>query len=191
MVGPIALTTLMGAISYMWLTVVGHPLWRGLGATLSTRGSRSSAAGYLLRGSDPMHPGSDSGRRITHVAREGGVGWPPAFALAVAMAVLAAAIPAAMCPLMTIAYPTAVMELPTSVAMPVGFLAGLTTWIGRATIFGMPRVSRDVEIALALAVVALTNDDPGILARIGRHYEHYILDEPRLAHYRVEQLRTV
>jgi hypothetical protein len=92
------------------------------------------------------------------------------------MAVLAAAIPAAMCALMTIAYPAAVMELPTWVAMPVGCLGGLMTWIGRATIFGMPRVSRDVEIALALAVVALKNDDPGILARIERQYERYILD---------------
>jgi len=158
MVGPVTLTTLIGAISYVWLTVATHPLWKGLRTTLQTRA---------------------------------GDGWAAGFPLTAAMAALSAAIPVTASALIAMAYPRVAAELPTWVGLPVGFLAGLVTWIGRAAIFGMPRVSPDVEVALALAVVALRNDDPGILSRVERQYERYILDAPPLAPYAVEQLRTV
>src|SRR5262249_53546991 len=97
--------------------------------------------------------------------------------LTTAMAVLAAAIPAAGYTLGMMAYPAALTALPEW-AVPFGLMAGICTWIAGALVFGIPRASPDVEVALALAVVALRNDDPGILSRIERQYERYILDEP-------------
>ena len=158
MLGPIALTTLMGAISYMWLTVVGHPLWRGLRATLQTRSGGGWAAGLPLTG---------------------------------AMAVLAAAIPAAACTLMTMVYPSAAAALPDWAGMPFGLLVGLFTWLARTVLFGIPRASPDVELALALAVVALKNDDPGNLSRIEGQYERFILRGHQTPAYGIEHLRPV
>jgi hypothetical protein len=158
MVGPIALTTLMGAISYMWLTVVGHPLWRGLRATLRTRT---------------------------------GGGWAAGLPLTAAMACLAAAIPTAACTLMAMAYPAAAAALPEWAGIPVGLVAGVSTWIARVVMFGMPRASPDVEVALALAVIALKSDDPGMLSRIEGQYERFILNERRTPGYAFEHLRAV
>ncbi len=170
MVGPIALTTLMGAITYVWLTIVGHPLWRGLRATLD------AADGAWLPGSDPY-------RRITRSAPDGVVGWAAGLPLATAMAVLAAAIPTAACALIAMAYPATATALPELAGVPLGLVAGLSIWMARAAIFGLPRAAPDIEMALALAVVVLKNDDPRMLSRVGEQYEHFILtDRQRRAH---------
>ena len=155
---PIAMTTVIGAVSYLWLTVVTLPVSLGLRATFQ-----------VWRGE-----GSWSALPIT-----------------LGMAVLAAAIPAAAFVLLTMSVPSVGTYLLDPAGGPVGLLAGVAVWCARGAAFGVPRVPPDVEMALALAVVALRSDDIAVISTAERQYGQHVLGMPVRATYGAERLQTV
>lgn len=158
MLGPIAMTTVIGAVSYLWLTGVTLPLSMGLRATLQVWW---------------------------------GEGWRSALPVTLGMAVLAAAIPSAAFVLLTMSVPSVGMYLLDAAGLPLGLLAGVAVWCARAATFGVPRLSPDVEMALALAVVALKSDDVAVISTVERRYGQHVLRIPVRAAYGAEHLQTV
>ena len=157
MLGPVALTTCIGAISYLWLTAVTLPVSMGLRATFQ---------GWW------------------------GDGWRSALPLTLGIAALTAAIPTAAIVLLTMTAPSMVYLLDTA-CLPLGLLTGVTVWCTRAAAQGVPRLSADLEMALALAVVALKTDEVATLSAVERRYGHYVLRTPIPATRSVEQLQPV
>jgi hypothetical protein len=155
-IGPVALTTCIGAISYLWLTAVMLPLSMGLRATSQVWS---------------------------------GNGWRSALPITLGIAALTAAIPTAGIVILTMTVPSTAYVL-DSACLPVGLLIGATVWGARAIAVGVPRLSADVEMALALAVVALKTDEVATLSAVERRYGQYVLRTvPQTG--RVEQLQPV
>jgi hypothetical protein len=156
-IGPVALTTFIGAVGYLWLTAVTLPVSMGLRAT------------------------SQVGR---------GDGWRSALPITLGIAALTAAIPTAALVLFTMMTPSMVYVLDAA-CLPVGVLAGVAVWCARAATLGVPRLSADVEMALALAVVTLKTDEVATLSAVERRYGQYILRTPVPGTGSVEQLQPV
>ena len=157
-IGPVALTTCIGAISYLWLTAVTLPVSMGLRAT-------------------------------SHQVWSGD-GWRSALPITLGIAALTAAIPTAAIVVLTTTAPSMVYVL-DSACLPVGLLIGAVVWCTRATALGVPRLSADVEMALALAVVALKTDEVATLSAVERRYGQYVLGVRVSATGSVEQLQPV
>ena len=143
-IGPVALTTCIGAISYLWLTAVTLPVSMGLRAT--------SQVWW-------------------------GDGWPSALPITLGIAALTAAIPTAAIVLLTMTDPAMVYPLDAA-CLPLGLLTGAALWCARSAVLGVPRLSADVEMALALAVVALKSDEVATVSAVERRYGHYVLRTP-------------
>jgi hypothetical protein len=156
-IGPVALTTCIGAISYLWLTAVTLPVSMGLRATFR---------GWW------------------------GDGWRSALPITLGIAALTAAIPTAAIVLLTMTAPSMVYPLDAA-CLPLGLLTGVAVWSTRAAALGVPRLSADLEMALALAVVALKTDEAATLSAVERRYGHYVLRTPVPATRGVEQLQPV
>jgi hypothetical protein len=158
MVLSVAMTTIIGAVSYLWLTVVTRPLSQGLRATF-----------HLWRGD----------------------GWRSALPITLGMALLAAAIPAAAFVLLTMSAPSVWTYLLDAAGLPLGLLAGGAVWCARAAAVGVPRVPPDVEMALALAVVALRSNDIAVISTAERQYGQHVLGMPVRTTYGAERMQTV
>ena len=156
-IGPVALTTCIGAISYLWLTTVMLPLSMGLRATSQVWS---------------------------------GDGWRSALPITLGIAALTAAMPAAAIVLLTMTAPLTVYVL-DSACLPVGLLTGAAVWCARAIALGVPRLSADVEMALALAVVALKTDEVATLSAVVRRYGQYVLRSPVPVTGSIERLQPV
>lgn len=150
---PVAMTTIIGAVSYLWLTVVTRPLSQGLRATFQV--------------------------------------WPSALPITLGMALLAAAIPAAAFVLLTMGAPSVWTYLLDAAGLPLGLLAGVAVWCARVVTIGVPRVPPDIEMALALAVVALRSNDTAVISTAERQYGRHVLGMPVRATYGAEELQTV
>jgi hypothetical protein len=71
------------------------------------------------------------------------------------------------------------------------FSPGLRCGLHAQPALGVPRLSADLEMALALAVVALKTDEAATLSAVERRYGHYVLRTPVPATRGVEQLQPV
>jgi hypothetical protein len=112
-----------------------------------------------------------------------GDGWRGAFPLAVGIGTLVTAVPAAAAMLLTISDPPLVLYALNSPFLQFGAVSGAALWFLRAAVAGVPRLPEDIEIELALAVVALEHTDPGTLSSVEQRYHHYMLTgESRPAH---------
>jgi len=152
MIAAIAMTTLIGAVSYLWLTVSTRPISRGLRATRRTRW---------------------------------GHGWRYALSLTIGVSAIAAAMASALAIVIAMFSPDAGALLGDPVMLTTGIFAAMIMWCARAAAFGAPRFSQDVEVALALAVVALRTDDAALLAKVEREYARHVLcgdGDPYLSH---------
>jgi hypothetical protein len=156
-IGPVVLTTCIGAISYLWLTAVTLPVSMGMRAT--------SQAWW-------------------------GDGWRSALPITLGIAALTAAIPSAAIVLLTMTAPSIVYPLDAA-CLPLGLFSGAALWCGRAAVLGVPRLSADVEMALALAVVALKTDEVETLSAVERRYGQHVLRAPVPSGGSVEQLQPV
>jgi hypothetical protein len=154
-IGPVALTTCIGAISYLWLTAVTLPVSMGLRAT--------SQVWW-------------------------GNGWRNALPITLGIAALTAAIPTAAIVLLSMTAPSMVYLLDAA-CLPLGLLTGIGVWCARAVALGVPRLSADVEMALALAVVALKTDEVATLSAVERRYGQHVLRMPPTRS--VEQLQPI
>jgi hypothetical protein len=119
-----------------------------------------------------------------------GDGWRSALPITLGIAALTAAIPAAAIVLLTMTAPSTVYVL-DSPCLPVGLLTGAAVWCARAIALGVPRLSADVEMALALAVVALKTDEVATLSAVERRYGQYVLRTPVPVTGSVERLQPV
>ena len=144
MIKPVAITMVIGAISYIWLTVVALPVAMGLRATFQAWW---------------------------------GNGWRGALPITLGIAALTAAIPSAAIVLLTMTTPSVVYLLDAP-GLPLGLLSGTAVWCARATLLGVPRLSADVEMALALAVVALKTDEVATLSTVEKRYGQHVLRSP-------------
>ena len=156
-IGPVALTTCIGAISYLWLTAVTLPVSMGLRATSQVWS---------------------------------GDGWRSALPITLGIAALTAAVPTAAIVLLTMTAPSMAYVLDTA-CLPVGLLTGVAVWCTRAMALGVPRLSADVEMALALAVVALKTDEVATLSAVERQYGQFVLRTQVPGAGSVEQLQPV
>jgi hypothetical protein len=138
----IAVSTAIGTMTYLWMTVSASPVSQGLRATLRTRVD----------------------------------GWRCALPLAMAVSVIAALVVLALVMLVVMYAPHTGALIGDRALLATGSVAGLIVWCGRAAVFGAPRLSRDVEIALALAVVALKADDARLLSMVEREYARHIVN---------------
>jgi hypothetical protein len=114
------------------------------------------------------------GLRATLAARWGR-GWRHALPLAVGVALMAAAIACAAAILIATCAPLVGVYFVDPVTLATGTLAGAMVWCARGALLGVPRLSADVEVALALAVVALRTDDPAVLFTVEREYVRHVL----------------
>lgn len=131
-----------------------------------------------------------SGMRATLRAR-GGSGWRGGLPIALGIAALTAAIPAAGLILSAIAAPARIAYVVDTTALAAGIVAGVAVWSARAAAFGVPRLPADVEIAFALAVVALRSDDPATLSSVERSYGQHVLGAPLRPVYAVAKWHAV
>jgi hypothetical protein len=99
-------------------------------------------------------------------------------ALALSTAVLWTLIAGSAVVLLAAAAPRAIVAIAHSPVLPVAVLAGLTLWIARSLWLGMPRLSVDAEVASALAIVSLVNDDRQMLRRVEQLYIERVLARP-------------
>ena len=112
-----------------------------------------------------------------------GDGWRGAFPLAVGVGALVTAVPAAATMLLTMSAPALVLYMLNSPFLQLGVVSGAALWCVRASVAGVPRLPEDLEIALALAVVALEHPDAATLSSVERRYLHYMFpEESRPAH---------
>jgi hypothetical protein len=98
--------------------------------------------------------------------------------------------PTAAIVLLTMTAPTTAYVL-DSACLPAGLLIGAAVWCMRAIALGVPRLSADVEMALALAVVALKTDEVATLSAVERRYGQYVLRTPVPVTGSVERLQPV
>ena len=118
-----------------------------------------------------------NGARASRRAREGS-GWSGGLPIALGIAALAAAIPAAALILFAMVAPGRIAYVVDTTALATGTVAGVAVWSTRAAVSGVPRLPADVEIAFALAVVALKSDDPTTLASVEASYGQHVLGAP-------------
>lgn len=127
-------------------------------------------------------------RATVHARR--GSGWRYALPLALGVAMMTAAIACAAAIVTTILAPAIAPHLGDRITVVTGLLAGAVVWCARAAGLGAPRLSADLEIALALALVALKSDDPALLSMVERQYAHHVLLTPG-SEYVTHAARTV
>jgi hypothetical protein len=156
-IGPVVLTTCIGAISYLWLTTVTLPVSMGIRATFQVWS---------------------------------GGGWRGALPITFGLAGLTAAIPTAAIVLLTMTDPSLVYVLDAT-GLRLGLVTGCAVWCARAVALGVPRLSADVEVALALAVVALKTDEIATLSMVEKRYGEHVLRAPVRTARGVEQLHAV
>ena len=154
----LAVVTLTGTATYVWLTTVARPLSCGV---------KSS-----------FHP--------SH-----GEGWREALPLALGIAGIATAVPAAAAVLLTMWAPAMAPHVIDSTWLTLGAVIGGAVWCARAAAVGIPRMPADLELALALAAVSLTTGDAARLSRAERRYHHYMLPGPVEPPYAVEQMHAI
>jgi hypothetical protein len=107
-----------------------------------------------------------------------GSGWRYALPVAIGVAALAAVMVSAMTMLIVMSAPHAGELIADRGLLTTGALSGLAIWSLRAAALGAPRLSPDVEIALALAVVALKTDDAVLLSMVEREYARCVVNDP-------------
>jgi hypothetical protein len=111
-----------------------------------------------------------------------GDGWRGAFPLTIGVAALVTVVPAAAAMLLTMSDPGFVLSVAAGPFLAVGAVSGAVLWCARAALAGAPRLPVDVEITLALSVVALKHPDAATQSRVEQRYHHYMLSgEPRSA----------
>ena len=115
-----------------------------------------------------------------------GHGWRSALPLAIGVSLMSAAIALATAVVIAMISPPIGALLGDPVLVTIGSTAGVAAWCVRTAVLGVPRFSRDVELALVLAVVALRSDDATLLSTVEREYTRQVLSSgdaylPRLA----------
>lgn len=131
-----------------------------------------------------------NGVRATRRARKGS-GWRGGLPIALGIAALAAAIPAAALMLFAMFAPGRIAYVVETTALAAGAVAGVAVWSARAAALGVPRLPADVEIAFALAVVALKSDDPATLSSVEASYGQHVLGAPLRPVYAVAKWQAV
>ena len=112
-----------------------------------------------------------------------GDGWRYALPLALGVTALATFVPVAALVLVTMSAPTLWLYVTDTPWLRLGALIGAGVWAARAAAAGAPRLPVDLEVALALAVVALTQDDGATLSRVERRdHQHMLTDPVEVAH---------
>ena len=109
-------------------------------------------------------------RALRTIAARGTSSVWAALALAVGGAVLWSVIPLSLLFVVIMLEPRAGLALVKSPGCPEGGAAGAVCWIVQAATGSMPRIGADFEVATALALVALVDDDPESLSRVERLY---------------------
>jgi hypothetical protein len=142
MLAAVGAATIVGAGTYVWLTVSAIPIARGLRATLRSRW---------------------------------GHGWRYALPVAIGVSAIAAAIAVALAIVIAMCAPHTAVLFGDPVLLAIGSFAGLIVWCARAAALGPPRLGPDLEVALALAVVALKSDDATLLSTVEREYGRHVL----------------
>jgi hypothetical protein len=103
-------------------------------------------------------------------------GWRYALPLAIGVSAITAAAAFACAVVIAMCAPHAGVLLADPGLLIVGASSGLLVWSARAAALGAPRLSPDVEMALALAVIALKSDDAALLSTVEREYTRNVLD---------------
>lgn len=118
------------------------------------------------------------------VTRRTSAAWH-ALALAAAGAIVWTVIPAAALFVGMMLEPRAALAVVSSTVWVAGAVAGAACWICHAAATRqVPRIGSDFEVATALAIVALVDDDPATLSRVEQMYR----DTAALSHGRQQQL---
>jgi hypothetical protein len=115
---------------------------------------------------------SASKQLIRHVADARAWGM---LGLALGSALVWTLVPAAALFLLASLEPEAALAVLQSASLDVAVLTGLIAWSIRATGFGVPRLDPDLEIAVALALVALVRDDGRTLGRVEQIYRDLVI----------------
>jgi hypothetical protein len=115
---------------------------------------------------------SASQQLIRHVADARAWGM---LGLALGSALVWTLVPAAALFLLASLEPEAALAILQSASLDVAVLIGLIAWSIRATVFGVPRLDPDLEIAVALALVALVRDDGRTLGRVEKIYRDLVI----------------
>jgi hypothetical protein len=115
-------------------------------------------------------------RAFRATCRNGRHGWRYALPLAVGGSVMAALAVSALVVLIVMSQPQLGASFGDRAILATGSLTGLALWCVRSAALGVPRLGHDIEMALALAVVALRTDDAELLSRVEHEYARHVVD---------------